>query len=86
MADAAFDTLAVTRQLKAKGFDSDQADAITEAVRAGVTGGVAAKADLAELRADLAGLETRLTWRVIIVGLALNAGVVAAVGWMLSGS
>ena len=47
-----------------------------------VTGGVATKADLAEL-------ETRLTWRIVIVGLALNsvsaAAVVAAVGWMLSG-
>lgn len=85
MADAAFDTLAVTRQLKARGFDADQAEAITEAVRTGVTGGVATKADLAELRADLAGLETRLTWRIIIVGLALNAAVIAAIGWMLSG-
>ena len=46
MADAVFDTLAMTRQLKAKGFDSDQAEAITEAVRTGVTGGVATKADL----------------------------------------
>lgn len=79
MADAAFDTLAVTRQLKARGFDSDQAEAITEAVRTGVTGGVATKADLADM-------ETRLTWRIIIVGLALNAGVIAAVGWMLSGT
>ncbi|MXW86520.1 MAG: DUF1640 domain-containing protein [Boseongicola sp. SB0673_bin_14] len=82
MADASFDTLAVTRQLKAKGFDPDQAEAITEAVRTGVTGGVATKADLAEL-------ETRLKWRIIIVGLALNsvaaAAVIAAVGWMLAG-
>ena len=82
MAGATFDTLAVTRQLKAKGFDSDQAEAITEAVRTGITGGVATKADLADL-------ETRLTWRIIIVGLALNsvsaAAVVAAVGWMLAG-
>lgn len=93
MVDAAFDTLAVTRQLKAKGFDADQAEAITEAVRTGVTGGVATKADLAELRGELrsemAGLEARLTWRIIIVGLALNsvsaAAVIAAVGWMLSG-
>ena len=75
MADAAFDTLAVTRQLKARGFDADQAEAITEAVRAGVTGGVATKADLAELRSalrhdmadlrnDMAALETRLTIRI----------------------
>ena len=92
MADVAFDTLAVTRQLKARGFDSDQAEAITEAVRTGVTGGVATKADLAELelrlRGEMARLESRLTWRIIIVSLALNsisaAAVVAAVGWMLS--
>ena len=92
MADVAFDTLAVTRQLKARGFDSDQAEAITEAVRTGVTGGVATKADLAKLewrlRGEMTGTETRLTWRIIIVSLALNsisaAAVVAAVGWMLS--
>lgn len=87
MGEAAFDTLAVTRQLKAKGFDTDQAEANTEAVRTGVTGGVATKADLAELemrlRGEMVGLEARLTWR--IVGLALNAAVIAAVGWMLSG-
>lgn len=90
MADAVFDTLAVTRQLKAKGFDADQAEAITEAVRTGVTGGVATKADLAEtehrLRGELTALENRLTWRILIVGLALNGTVIAAVGWMLSGS
>ena len=44
-----------------------------------MTGGVAMKADLKDM-------ETRLTWRIIIVGLALNAGVIAAVGWMLSGT
>ena len=53
-------------------------------MRTGVTGGVATKIDLAELRTESAGLETRLTWRIIIVGLALNS-VIAAVGWMLSG-
>ncbi len=53
MTDAVFDTLAVTRQLKAKGFSSDQAEAITEAVRAGVTGGVATKVDIAELKTEL---------------------------------
>ena len=93
MADVAFDTLAVTRRLKARGFDSDQAEAITEAVRTGVIGGVATKADLAELelrlRGEITGTETRRTWRIIIFSLALNsisaAAVVAAVGWMLSG-
>ena len=53
MTDAAFDTLAVTRQLKSRGFDAEQAEAITEAVRTGVTGGVATKADMAELRGEI---------------------------------
>ena len=79
MADAEIDALAVARQLKAKGFEADQAEAITEAVRTGVTGGVATKA-------DLAALESRLIWRIITFGLALNAAVIAAIGWMLSGN
>ncbi|MCY4304042.1 MAG: hypothetical protein OXC62_04555 [Aestuariivita sp.] len=63
MTDAIFDTLAVTRQLKAKGFNADnadQAEAITEAVRSGVTGGVATKADIADLKTEFAKCETRL--------------------------
>ena len=64
MTDVLFDTLAVSRQLKARGFEVDQAEAITDAVRAGVTGGVAVKADIAELRtelkADITELRTEL--------------------------
>ena len=77
MADAAFDTLAVTRQLKARGFDADQAEAITEAVRAGVTGGVATKADLAELRGDFAELRAEQRWMK-----AIGAGIVAVLVWL----
>ncbi|MCY3878595.1 MAG: hypothetical protein OXF74_05370 [Rhodobacteraceae bacterium] len=40
----------------------------------------------AATEADLAGLEIRRTWRIKIAGLALNAGVIAAVAWMLSGT
>ena len=53
MTDAALDTLAMTRRLRAGGFDPNQADAIAEAVRTGVTAGVATRADIAELRTDL---------------------------------
>ena len=64
MAEVPFDTLAVTRGLEARGFDAGQAEAITEAVRAGVTGGVATKADLVsmatELRGEMAGLRAEL--------------------------
>ena len=77
MADAAFDTLAVTRQLKAKGFDADQAEAITEAVRVGVTGGVATKADVAEVRGEIAELRTEQRWMKVV-----GAGIVAALVWL----
>ena len=58
MADVSFDTLAMMRQLEAKGFESVQAEAIATAVRTGVTGGVATKEDLTRLEA---GLDSRLT-------------------------
>ncbi len=45
MADAAFDTKAVTRQLEAKGFSADRAEAITESVRDGASEVSATKAD-----------------------------------------
>ena len=68
MAIAAFDTLATARKLKAAGVEDAQA----EAIAAAVTGGdLATKADL---KAGLAGLETRLTSR--FYGIA--AGIVAA--------
>ncbi|MDE0209255.1 MAG: DUF1640 domain-containing protein [Boseongicola sp.] len=82
MTDASFDTLAVTRQLKARGFDPDQAEAIAEAVRTGVTGGVATKADLAglrgelhneiaELRGELSAIRTDLLWMKRIGGVII---------------
>ena len=37
-------------------------------------------------KADLASPESRLTLRIFIFGLASSAAVIAAVGWMLSGS
>ncbi|MCY4590756.1 MAG: hypothetical protein OXE86_09410 [Alphaproteobacteria bacterium] len=76
MADIPFDTLAVTRHLEARGFDSGQAEAITEAVRAGVTGGVATKANVIELRNELkneiAELRNELKW-IKLIGAAILA-------------
>lgn len=84
MVDAYFDTLAVTGRLKSKGFDPDQAEAITEAVRAGVTGGVATKADAAELRGEMnaqfARVESDLLW-VKRIGGTIIAIIVAASGF-----
>jgi len=64
MAEAVFDTLTVMRQLETKGgFSSDQAEAITEVVRFGVTGGVATKADVAELKTEFAELKAEFAKR-----------------------
>ena len=78
-----FDTLAIARQLAAAGIKPEQADAITEAVKraaehdaSGIdTKTLATKADLAEPRAALAAVETRLTWRLV--------GAMAAIGAIL---
>ena len=83
MADVPFDTLAVTRQLKARGFDADQAEAITDAVRTGVTGGVATKADISELRAGVAEVRTELRW-VKVIGTGIIGLLIAAFGFVIN--
>ena len=64
MADMPFDSMTVLRRLEAKGFSSEQAEAITSAIKDGVTGGVATKADIARL-------ETELKWIKLIGGAIL---------------
>lgn len=66
MTTATFDTLATARKLQESGLDGTQAEAVTEAIRAAVTQGVATKVDLEKLRADL-------TWRMVLVVGALLA-------------
>ena len=53
MAIAAFDTYAAAKTLREAGFDDRQAEAAVAVVHDAITGGVATKADLAELKADL---------------------------------
>ena len=66
MTTATFDTFATARKLEEAGLDTTQVEAVTEAIRAAVTQGVATKADLEQLRADL-------TWRMVLVVGALLA-------------
>ncbi len=76
---AVFDTLSAARELEAAGMERRQAE--TAAKAAG-----AERAELvtkADLKAELAALEARLTWRMIALVLAANAATIAAVGWML---
>ena len=76
-----FDTLAYARRLKAAGVDEAQAEAHAEAVRDTVTEGVATKADLktavADLKAEIANLETRLIRFVFAIAAGQAALIVA---------
>ena len=56
MAQAAFNMIAETQRLRDAGLPQEQAEAVTLAIHAGVTGGVATKADLEALRGDLEAL------------------------------
>ncbi len=64
MGEAAFDTIAEVQRLRDVGLKHEQAEAITRSIHAGVTGGIATKADLerleAGLRAEMTGLRTDL--------------------------
>ena len=82
MSAATFDTLTAARELEAAGVERRQAEAIAEGMRraAGADRAeLATKADLAgvrdELRADLAALEARLTWRLVGIAAAIVAAV-----------
>ncbi len=74
MTDIPFDTLAVERRLKAGDLTEKQAEAITEAIHVGVTGGVATKSDFARL-------ETSFLW-VKIIGASLVAANIAVIAYI----
>jgi len=75
MTEVPFDTMATARLLRESGIEERQAAAITTAIKDGVTGGVATKADIVEVRADIARLEselrTELRWMKLISGAVL---------------
>ena len=55
-----FDTLHAAKALTQAGFAPPQAEAITDTIRAAFTDSVATKADIAELRTEMAALRTEL--------------------------
>ena len=71
MTNIPFDTMATARLLRESGIEERQAVAITTAIKDGVTGGVATKADIHEVKADIAGLKTDLKWMKLIGGAIL---------------
>ena len=73
-----FDTYTAAKRLRDAGFDERQAEAAVSMVRDAAGADreqLATKADLAEVRADLAALETRLTWRLVGIAAAIVAAV-----------
>ena len=73
MTDIPFDTMATARLLRESGIEERQAEAITTAIKGGVTGGVATKtdihdvkADIHEVKTDIAELKTDLKWMKLI--------------------
>ena len=81
MAASIFDTLRYARRLKEAGVAPEQAEAMADALAEEFVPRLATKADLgllgSELKANMAALEARLTWRLlggitVIVGLAVT--------------
>ena len=72
-----FDTLTTARTLTDAGIAPDHADAITAAIRDGRES--ADTVTRVELRAELAAIEARLTWRFAGAMLAQTGVILAAV-------
>ena len=77
MAETAFNTIAEVQRLRDAGFEQAQAEAITLSIHAGVTGGVATKADLENverlLRSDIENVEQRLDAKIESTAQDLDA-------------
>jgi hypothetical protein len=80
MAASVIDTLRYARRLKEAGVAPAQAEAMADALAVELVPNLVTKADLGNavsvLKADIAALEARLTWRLlggvtVIVGLAV---------------
>ena len=74
MAESTFDALTAARDLKAAGFDPDQAEALAAKLRIAAGAGHAALAT----KADLASLEGRIYRALWMQGAAIAALILAA--------
>ena len=83
-----FDTLAVAQQLAAGGVARDQAEVIAHAIREGVEQGNHVtsdqfKAGIAEVRAEIAGLDTRLSTEIAGVRTEIANLETRLIRWMV---
>ena len=60
MASATFDTLHAAKALTVAGFEAQQAEAITDTIREAFTESVATKADIAEVKTEIADLRAEV--------------------------
>ncbi len=76
MTAAAFNTLKTARDLKAAGLEVDQAEAIAVTMRDSVTEGVATRADVADVKANI----FKAAIGIVVANAALTAGLLRASG------
>ena len=79
MASATFDTLHAAKALTVAGFEAQQAEAITDTTREALTGSVATKADIADLRAELKAAIAGLDKHLWLMGPGIVTAVAATV-------
>ena len=85
MATSIIDTLRYARRLKDAGVAPEQAEAMADALAMELVPSLVTKTDLghavaalkAEVKADIAALQSRLTWR-LLSGVALIVGLAVA--------
>ena len=78
MAESTFDALTAARDLKAAGFDPDQAEALAAKLRIAAGAGHAALATKTDLKTALAGFEGRIYRALWMQGAAIAALILAA--------
>ena len=93
-ADVAFDTLATIQRLRGAGIEQAHAEAITQSIHAGVTGGVATKADVELVKTELEGkidalgaeLRAELKWIKIIGGTIVGLLILPRLAGLIGGT
>ncbi|MDE0694943.1 MAG: hypothetical protein OXH76_03810 [Boseongicola sp.] len=71
-ADVAFDTITTIQRLRGAGIEQAHAEAITASIRAGVTGGVATKADVELVQQELQTVKAELEGKIDALGAEMK--------------
>ena len=67
--------VAIAKNLRAAGFTQEQAEVLAESISNGITDGAATKLDIAELKTEIAKIESKLnamfSVQILILGILL---------------